>query len=87
MTVRRINWVGVRNFLIIAGIAGRRPGVGGGLRRVRGLRRADHPVLFVAALAGLRLQLLPPEPARLARAEAVAAVRDHRGGASASRSC
>ena len=35
-------------------------------------------VLFVAALRGLRLQLLPPEPARLAGAEALAALRDHR---------
>ena len=85
--MRRINWVGVRNFLIIAAIAGRCPGVGGGLRRDRGLRRAIIQVLFVAALMVFGYNYFRQNQLAWLVLKPWQKVRDHRGAASASRSC
>ena len=74
----RINWVGVRNFAIIAAIAGlvfvSQEGFGGAAVSAE----PDHPGALRRRPAVVRLQLLPPEPARLAGAEALAALPDHR---------
>ena len=74
----RINWVGVRNFLIIAAIAGLVFVSQEGFGATAVSARADHPGAVRRRPDRLRLQLLPPERAGLARPEAVAAVRDHR---------
>ena len=74
MTVRRINWVGVRNFLIIAAIAGLVFVWQEGFGATAGSLGLIIQVLFVAALIVFGYNYFRQNRLGLARPEAVAAV-------------